>query len=196
MKQVADILSKKKRLDFWEVWVKKQATSPRRIALMIKKKEELADHDTLTEVLNRRGFLNYLSLVAQLLCRSDQKMALMFVDIDKLKKINDTKGHSAGDKLIVHVAECLKNSIRVSDFIGRWGGDEFIVVLTGAQDRETIAKIIKRTILCLTRATSITIGVAFWDKKKNPLTLIEVTDQAMYKAKKAGRGKVFFVNEG
>lgn len=120
----------------------------------------------------------------------------MFVDIDKLKKINDTKGHSAGDKVIVQVAECLKSSIRASDFIGRWGGDEFIVVLTGAQDKATIAKIIKRTTLCLARATSVTIGVAFWDKKKNPLTLIEVTDQVMYKAKKAGRGKVFFVNEG
>lgn len=195
MKQVSEILSRKKRTDYWEGWVKRHSTSPRRVALLIRKKEELADYDALTKVLNRRGFLNYLSLVTPLLSRSEQKMAMMFVDVDKLKKINDTQGHKAGDKVIVHVAKCLKMAIRASDFIGRWGGDEFIVVLTGTQDRQTIEKIIKRITLCVAASTTVTTGVAFWNKHEDPLSLIEKTDQAMYKAKKIKKGGVLFVNK-
>lgn len=194
MKKVADILSKKKRIDYWEGWVKRRLKSPRNVALMINKKEELADYDTLTKVLNRRGLLNYLSVITQLLSRSDQRMALMFVDVDKLKKINDTEGHKAGDKVILTVAECLKKSVRASDFVGRWGGDEFIAVLTAVRDKGAVNKIVDRINLCLAAHTTVTIGVAYWDKKQDITRLIEMADQGMYKAKKA-KIKVVFVNE-
>lgn len=194
MKKVEDILSKKKRIDYWEGWVERHLKSPRAVALMIKKKEELADYDSLTKVLNRRGLLNYLSVITQILARSDQRMALMFVDVDKLKKINDTEGHKAGDKVILTVAQCLKKSIRASDFVGRWGGDEFIVVLTGVRDKLAVDKVVDRINLCLAAHTSVTIGVAYWDKKLDITGLIEIADQEMYKAKKS-KTKVFIVNK-
>lgn len=194
MKKVEDIFSKKKRIEYWEGWAKSRLDKPRNIALMINKKEELADYDSLTRVLNRRGLLNYLSVITHLLSRSDQKMALMFIDVDKLKKINDTEGHKAGDKVILTVAQCLKKSIRASDFVGRWGGDEFIVVLTDVRDKEAVDKVVDRINLCLAAHTSVTIGVAYWDKKLEIASLIEMADQGMYKAKKS-KTKVFIVNK-
>lgn len=194
MKKVEEVLSKTKRIDYWEGWVIRHLKKPRQIALKINKKEELADYDALTKTLNRRGFLNLLSVVSNLLSRSDQRMALMFVDVDKLKKINDTLGHKAGDKVILTVAKCLKQSIRGSDFVGRWGGDEFIVVLTGVRDKEAVDRVVDRIHLCLKPHASVTIGVAYWDKKLETGKLIELADLGMYKAKKS-KTELFIVNE-
>jgi diguanylate cyclase (GGDEF)-like protein len=184
MPKITQLLSSKARVDNWEKWVTKRLHKPRRIALKISQKEALADRDRLTGVLNRRGFENYLNLVCQILKRQNGDLAIAFVDINGLKKVNDSKGHKAGDRIIIHVAESLKKAIRSSDFVARWGGDEFVIVLTGVTKDTEALKVIERVKKYLGKKAAVSIGLGYWNKKEDVMKLIGRTDKAMYKAKK------------
>jgi diguanylate cyclase (GGDEF)-like protein len=184
MEKIAD-LKKRQRVTFWTSWVKQNLNNPGKIAERITEKEAFADYDTLTKVLNRRGLENYLKLVTPILKRNNQRMAIAFVDINGLKKVNDSKGHAAGDKIILHVAESLKKSIRSSDFVGRWGGDEFVVVLTGSMEKNATLKIVERINHFLGKKVSVAIGIEYWKNDEDPASLIDRTDRAMYQAKKS-----------
>jgi diguanylate cyclase (GGDEF)-like protein len=91
--------------------------------------EQLADTDTLTPLANRRCFLRELQRVAQQVSRYGHSAAVLFIDVDGLKTINDTHGHRVGDLALVHVAQLLRDRIRTSDTVARIGGDEFGVLL-------------------------------------------------------------------
>lgn len=98
--------------------------------------ESLADHDVLTPVLNRRGFMTVLSRNLAYCRRHGVEAALLYLDLDGFKEINDGLGHAAGDAALIAVAELLLANVRESDAVGRMGGDEFTVVLMNAGAEE------------------------------------------------------------
>jgi diguanylate cyclase (GGDEF)-like protein len=158
----------------------------------------MADHDNLTGLLSRRRFQEEFERWGKYALRYERPMSLMFIDLDKFKTINDTYGHLGGDKYLVGVAEVLKKTLRSTDYIGRWGGDEFAALLpetTAAAACEVAAKLIR--VLGTTPISiddqslfaSASFGIAALPE--HTLDVSELTgfaDAAMYQAKEAGRG--------
>jgi diguanylate cyclase (GGDEF)-like protein len=157
--------------------------------------EQLARHDTLTGLPNRWHFEERLS--EYLLKREQGPFALMFLDIDHLKAINDAYGHATGDAALKHFSECLKACVRATDTIARLSGDEFVVLLPGLHNRadaEMVArKIIKKTRLGFTvngRTLNVTasIGIAYArEAAVTPDALFASADEALYAAKNGDR---------
>jgi diguanylate cyclase (GGDEF)-like protein/PAS domain S-box-containing protein len=166
---------------------------------------ELAHHDPLTGLANR--FMLNLRLEQLLaLCQREQTdMAVMFIDLDHFKKINDTHGHQVGDQLLVEVARRLRDMVRDADTIARQGGDEFIVVLGGNAKPDTISAVAKRILLLLAQPyhigklilhTGASIGVSMFPTDSSDAdTLLLHADTAMYAAKGQGRGNFQFFSE-
>ncbi|HDZ48206.1 MAG TPA: diguanylate cyclase [Halomonas sp.] len=161
-----------------------------------------AHHDLLTGLPNRRLFLDRLEQEIKHAKRRSQPLALLFMDLDGFKDINDTLGHEAGDRMLVDVAERLINCVRANDTVARLGGDEFTVILTGAEQRKHVECVAQTIIDALALPfkigqqsvqISISIGVSFYlEDASTPNALLEAADQAMYKAKKAGSNQMCF----
>jgi diguanylate cyclase (GGDEF)-like protein/PAS domain S-box-containing protein len=162
----------------------------------------LADHDELTSLLNRRGSWQAIQRIHADSGRSRRPYALAIVDLDHFKQVNDTYGHAAGDKVLRSVAETLRSSVRESDWIGRWGGEEFVVALPGATEvqglmaldrlRKTVAV---RPIEIDGRPIQVTVSVGFAISRARDDGLDAVlarADQALYRAKEAGRNQVCY----
>ena len=158
--------------------------------------ESIATSDPLTGVLNRRGFERN---AARRLTKSadDATGALLFIDLNEFKAINDAHGHEIGDQLLKIAAERLKKSLRSCDIIGRPGGDEFVALVPDVDD-ETADKLAKRLAKALEEPYMIgshrlrcaaSIGLALYPKNASTLTgLLREADQAMYRAKARSRG--------
>jgi len=137
--------------------------------------------------------------------RSAQSFAMMFIDLDRFKEVNDLHGHAAGDLLLRIVADALKASVRESDTVARLGGDEFTVLLPGATDSAQVELIAGEILSRLAEPTNITghcfhisasIGITFFPRDASSATdLIRNADQAMYVAKKAGRNCCRFFSQ-
>lgn len=161
-----------------------------------------AHHDVLTGLPNRRLFMDRLQQEIKHSKRSTVPLAVLFMDLDGFKEVNDSLGHEAGDRLLINVAKRLVDCVRQSDTIARLGGDEFTVILTGARQRtdtQRVAQIILDTLatpFCIAQQhvqISVSIGIAFYPRDAfSPTALLEAADQAMYKAKKAGSNGMFF----
>jgi diguanylate cyclase (GGDEF)-like protein/PAS domain S-box-containing protein len=162
----------------------------------------LAQHDSLTGLPNRVLFNDRLMQAISLAVRQDKQLAVMFVDLDQFKKINDSLGHGVGDKLLQSVAERLLNSIRRTDTVSRHGGDEFVVLLSQVE-REDDAAVSARKILRALAAPhtvddksldiSVSIGVSTYPSDgPDAESLINKADTAMYEAKKQGRNNYQF----
>lgn len=160
--------------------------------------EFLALYDTLTGLPNRHLLNNYLQKALALAQRQQAKVALLFVDLDEFKPINDRFGHAAGDALLQTVACRLKDSIRDCDVASRLGGDEFVVVLCDIRkdcDAVQVAEKIRRTLAepasigdkLLPLSASVGIAI-FPDDGSTPEELLSAADQAMYVAKDGGKG--------
>jgi diguanylate cyclase (GGDEF)-like protein/PAS domain S-box-containing protein len=161
----------------------------------------LADHDSLTGLLNRRAFSRTLDAHAALADRYDAVGALLIIDLDNFKFVNDTLGHAAGDELIVHVAKLLSERLRVSDVLARLGGDEFGVLLPKAEPRAAVH--VARSLLSAIRTEVITvagterritasIGVASFEEPAGVGgdDILINADLALYDAKEDGRDAV------
>jgi diguanylate cyclase (GGDEF)-like protein len=150
--------------------------------------EQLAFRDPLTGTWNRRAFDDRFGELAN----QSAKLALLMVDVDRFKTINDTLGHEAGDSTLVKVAKTIVQNVRPADFAARYGGDEFIVLLpeTKLSDARVVAERVRRGVCDELREPPVTvsIGVAAFsgDQRRTGLTV----DQALYRAKARGRNRV------
>lgn len=158
----------------------------------VKSLERLADSDTLTPLPNRRFFMRAVERAIAQLARHGTPAAVLFLDMDRLKDINDTHGHSAGDEALVHTAWVLREKIRASDVVARIGGDEFGVLLEYA---DYAAAMEKAAALCAALAAQplhgriaigCSVGVASLLPGDTPESALARADADMYESKRLG----------
>lgn len=155
-----------------------------------------ASIDPLTGVLNRRTLERVIDEAFQ----KGERFALLFADVDHFKRVNDQHGHDAGDRVLKLVADWLKAGIRPGDHCGRYGGEEFVLVVAGAgrESARLVAERHRRAIECLDPGpgapdrVTISIGVAVYDPRRpsDAGALLQEADAALYEAKRAGRNCV------
>jgi len=158
---------------------------------------KLAFNDALTGLSTRRVFNDRLLMQLAKSKRDDEKFAVVYVDLNKFKEINDTYGHEVGDRILIEAALRLSTGIRESDTVARMGGDEFTLILTNVQSKETVKgileKIIERMSLeCIVDGTNVPIGASigvaiFPDDGQDSESLVKKADRAMYEVKKTGK---------
>lgn len=164
---------------------------------------QLAYYDTLTGLANRRLMLDRLEHALDQAKRFQRSMAIMFLDLDRFKQINDTLGHDVGDELLKAVAARLITCIRHGDTVSRQGGDEFIIVLTEIAHSHDAAQVAEKVLTALSQpvvipphelhiTTSIGIAVYPVNGTDDMLELMKKADMAMYTAKEAGRNQYSF----
>jgi diguanylate cyclase (GGDEF)-like protein len=162
----------------------------------------LANYDTLTGIPNRQFFLHTLSKIQKISSRSNEMLAVFFLDLDHFKFINDNLGHASGDQLLIAVADRIKAVIRSSDLVARIGGDEFAILLSNLDREEHAADIAEKILLSLatpivldghTFTITASIGIAVYPSDAEaPEILLKKADTAMYAAKQQGRGNYQF----
>jgi diguanylate cyclase (GGDEF)-like protein len=158
--------------------------------------DHLARHDTLTGLPNRMMFIDRLEHAIANSRRSGKQLAVLFVDLDRFKEINDTFGHAVGDKVLIDVAILLKSSVREVDTVARLGGDEFVILLDTIDDPRHINTIVRKLHDLFQSAMQIegrdlqvyaSIGVGIFPRDgKDADELMQYADQAMYNSKKDG----------
>jgi len=169
-----------------------------------KKLKDLANHDALTGIFNRRFFLEF---AAMQISRSNRTgidcFAIMF-DLDHFKVVNDTYGHLAGDKVLKEVAQRVKTAIRPYDIFGRYGGEEFLILMTDVKPnnkRNTLnttnrirQEVCKEPVIFegTEIPVSASFGIAYAAPRNDLQTAIKYADEAMYQAKEQGRNRVVF----
>lgn len=172
---------------------------------MIEKLQEQAAIDPLTGLLNRRAFERTLGRLLKLLSSDDSNkrhpsldaLAVFFVDLDHFKRINDTYGHIVGDEVLRKVAAVMQRTLRESDLVCRWGGEELVVALPSVylpealEVAEKVRKAIANTEFSVSglRVTA-SLGVTATKQRMQQTELIERADQAVYEAKNTGRNRV------
>ena len=164
--------------------------------------EHLVTHDPLTGLANRLLLRDRLEHAVQAAQRSDEKVAVILMDLNKFKEINDTMGHSAGDQVLKHVAQRLLSALRESDTVARLGGDEFVMVLAAQPSLRFTLRMIERIRRTMAPEMEIegrmlsvgaSMGVAVWpDDGRTPGELLHAADTAMYEGKHGGPDAVHF----
>ncbi|MBX9257911.1 EAL domain-containing protein [Desmonostoc muscorum CCALA 125] len=159
-------------------------------------------HDMLTALPNRLLFDEMLGKTLPNAIRNGESLAVIFLDLDRFKVINDTLGHTLGDKLLQNVAQRLKDSLRKGDTVARWGGDEFIILLPRVNNIEEVTQVAQRILQTLEDAfhlqghelyISASLGIALLDRNSpDAETLIQHADTALYHAKDKGRNNYQF----
>ncbi|ANW27023.1 sensor domain-containing diguanylate cyclase [Vibrio coralliilyticus] len=161
----------------------------------------LSEHDPLTNLVNRRAFDKALENAIVKANRTQCKLAIFFIDLDDFKSVNDTFGHEAGDAILVEVASRITAAIRESDFVGRFGGDEFVICLDLLHDFDIVAKKAEQLLDAInapiefngrTLKVGASIGVSYFpDQTKNKEVLLSIADEAMYRAKQMAGSACF-----
>ncbi len=167
--------------------------------------EHLAQHDALTDLPNRSLLRDRLEQAIKKNHRDKQSLALLFIDLDRFKEVNDTLGHVFGDQLLVEAARRITTCVRNSDTVARLGGDEFIAVLQGVESREAVARLAEDVIDAFaapfvlgqgTANVSASVGIAMCpDDAEDADELTHAADQAMYDAKAKGRNCYAFFGD-
>jgi diguanylate cyclase (GGDEF)-like protein len=163
--------------------------------------KNMAVYDTLTNVHNRRYFDERIEAETQKSFLSSTPLSLVMVDIDYFKKVNDSFGHTEGDKALCKIATLLKNSVRKDDMVARYGGEEFVLVLPGAKLEvtsviaERIRRLVETTLFEIGDAPihlSISLGISNLPahRARSKEELIKMADLALYHAKREGRNRV------
>jgi diguanylate cyclase (GGDEF)-like protein len=156
--------------------------------------DRLANMDSLVPVANRRGLIAQLDMMIARFDRHGTPAALLFVDVDGLKALNDAFGHAAGDAALIHLTEMMVASVRQTDMVARIGGDEFAILLDHADDRsacETAARLADRVAGCefcfegKCLPLSIAIGFTHLQSGDSAVAVLDRADEAMYREKDA-----------
>lgn len=166
---------------------------------------ESTKKDSLTGLFNRTAFLEYFKNYENLASRKGEKIAILFLDLDGFKDVNDNFGHDTGDKLLQYIAKSFTGHIRASDIVARVGGDEFAVLLYNVKSREDIVKISQKIISHIDNISifeehliklGISIGAAIYPEDANNCNdLINAADKAMYIAKSKGGNSIWFFGD-
>jgi diguanylate cyclase (GGDEF)-like protein len=167
---------------------------------------ESAYYDKLTKLPNRKSFFERLEKVISLFKRIDRKFAILFIDLDGFKSVNDYYGHEAGDIVLEVVANRLKNTLRKHDLVARLGGDEFVAIIEDYKDNESIGLVAEKLIKVIEKPIEISpktsvkisasIGIAiFPDDGQTKEDLIRFADLSMYEVKKSGKGSYQFFSK-
>jgi diguanylate cyclase (GGDEF)-like protein len=157
---------------------------------------ELAERDRLTGLLNRRGMEKRLLELADFLSRHDVVVTLALMDIDHFKLVNDQHGHDVGDTVLSEVSGQLTAAFRSSDYVSRWGGEEFLIALTrtGIDDATLVLDRLRAQIAGSRRLTrtpvTLSIGSTEWRPGEDLDTALKRADTALYDAKNAGRNRI------
>jgi diguanylate cyclase (GGDEF)-like protein len=167
--------------------------------------EYLASHDSLTDLPNREMFSGLLRQVIETAHRHQRRFAVLFIDLDRFKVINDSLGHDAGDMLLVEVASRLRGALRSSDVVARLGGDEFVVILEECAEIDDVERIAANLLCVLCQPmelrghechTTASIGIAMYPQNgSDALTLTKNADMAMYLAKEDGKNSFRFFSK-
>jgi diguanylate cyclase (GGDEF)-like protein len=170
------------------------------LSRLIQELAKLAQYDALTGLPNRTMFSECIQQGLATANRNHTKMALMFIDLDKFKPINDTYGHAVGDRVLLGVSERISDCLRNSDTAGRIGGDEFVVLLYDVGSQKNAFTIAERIRVALNQPFQVddktfyissSLGIAiFPDHASDEIELTGYADIAMYQAKKSGRNNV------
>lgn len=165
----------------------------------------LAYHDALTDLPNRRLFMQYLHEEAELARENTSRFAVLFIDLDQFKYVNDTWGHETGDLILVEFAKRMKQALRSSDVIARLGGDEFAVILKDIDNQSGVRRLMTRIFDTLKDPVklkdrdytlSCSVGIAFFpDDADTADDVLSKADTALYAMKERGSGYVFFTPE-
>jgi diguanylate cyclase (GGDEF)-like protein len=173
------------------------------LSKQVKRLEAKSNIDSLTKVFNRRALVSYLDILCEE-ATSKYNVHMLMLDLDDFKQVNDTYGHIAGDKILIFVANILKQTLRDSDKIFRYGGEEFVIILNRTDDNHCL-KIADR-ILNLIRANNLiykgetlnitaSIGTTVYKEGDTPDTFMDRADKALYKAKENGKNQMFTIVE-
>ncbi|MEO6676891.1 MAG: diguanylate cyclase [Pseudomonas sp.] len=159
---------------------------------------KLATHDALTGVFNRRRFDEKLAECSLLFQRTGRPFALLFIDVDHFKRINDTFGHAIGDEVLEQLARLIQHNTRATDFVARYGGEEFAVLLPEIEEPESPEVVAEKIRIAIAEAgfatvgqVTVSIGVSLAEPSdSNTSALIRRADRQLYQAKGAGRNRV------
>ena len=164
--------------------------------------QEMATTDALTGVLNRRAYLDRFELEVQRATRFKHHLSVAMLDVDHFKAVNDTYGHSMGDRVLVKIAEVVRNRLRGIDVFGRLGGEEFSIIMaeTNLRGARILSERIREDIESLrlddpefaTVKVTVSIGVAEWRVGLEPAQCLDRADRVLYRAKQSGRNRVEF----
>lgn len=184
----------------------KDISDRKRVELELEEQRNILHHqahyDLLTNLPNRLLLEDRIEHLIERTKRENTKFALLFIDLDKFKNINDTLGHEIGDKVLQEIAERLKNSFRAEDTVARLSGDEFVAIVSDIKSKNCIESLVNKTLKNISNPLKIkntdlsitaSIGIAFYPEdgtSKN--MLIKYADQAMYKAKNTGTNFCYF----
>jgi len=175
---------------------------------LVRLKEEaqaMALHDALTGLPNRTLVRDRLAQAIAHCVRFGKKLAVVFIDLDNFKQINDAHGHQVGDQILVEVARCISAAVRKTDTVGRWGGDEFILLLPGLNDSSDAGAVCERVKRIaqeglagnpLASPLTLSMGIALYpDDASLAELLLQQADTALYRAKGSGRNVIAVFGE-
>jgi diguanylate cyclase (GGDEF)-like protein len=169
----------------------------RRVAALLESEQRLAREDALTGLATSRAFYERFSHEIERMKRHGRPLALLYLDLDDFKQVNDARGHRAGDQVLEAVGQTLRGCVRRVDMAARIGGDEFIVLMpeTEPEDAAGVARRVRDAILRRFRETGPRVGVSaglgtFAHPPTDPEMTIHLVDQLMYEAKRAGKNRI------
>ena len=169
---------------------------------LIKAREALrfdATHDALTGVWSRGAALHLLGTEIQRGARANTSTGILMIDLDHFKNVNDTYGHMTGDEVLKEAANRISQAVRSYDYVGRYGGEEFLAILTNCtvEDLRTVAERIRSSVADLPIGTksaqvraTVSIGAVVTTNQAHDLEFLAVADSALYEAKRSGRNRV------
>ena len=164
-----------------------------------KELEKLAITDNLTDLYNRRKLDELLKNEIHRSDRFGHTFGFTILDIDYFKRVNDTYGHQVGDKVLIEIANILKNNLRKTDFVGRFGGEEFVIICPES-NIESVVKLMENLRLIIqnhnfgkVKNQTVSFGITLLKESDTVDSILKRADEALYKAKNSGRNKVSII---